>query len=133
MEAGSHDDPTIPDSEILWRRIPPWHIVEDANRGGRRVSSAAFSDDPDRQPMSVVLASESTLARVLAGHAGFGVAGLSARMVRALGLGIVRAPTPDEPAHAVVIGPKSQRTRRRLRDAAQWVFRPVAWSDVQLP
>ena len=52
------DDESILDDADLWRRIPPWHIVNDNNRGGKRISKAAFEDHPDGSPMSVVLGQE---------------------------------------------------------------------------
>jgi len=69
---------------------------------------------------------------MLAGHEGFGLAALPVRAVRVLGLGIRRDPTPEEPAHAVTIGPKSRKTHRQLRDAAQWVCHSPDWADLQL-
>ena len=40
-------DPTIARDHRLWRRIPGWHFVWDANRNAVRPSSAAFDNDPD--------------------------------------------------------------------------------------
>jgi hypothetical protein len=53
------DDPSIPDDAELWRRIPPWHFVDDENLRQIRPSSAAFEDDPDGSPMSVILGGET--------------------------------------------------------------------------
>ena len=50
------DDPAILSDAILWRRIHPKWVVLDTNRGGVRVSSAAFDDSPDGSAMSVLLA-----------------------------------------------------------------------------
>ena len=51
-----HDDLSISDNDFVWRRIPPLHIVRD-DKGGCHISSAAFSDDRDGDPMSVHLES----------------------------------------------------------------------------
>jgi hypothetical protein len=51
------DDPTIPDDESLWRRIPKEHLIPDENVAGIRISSAAFANDSDGQVMSAMLAS----------------------------------------------------------------------------
>jgi hypothetical protein len=50
------DDTSIPDEAALWRRVPPWHLIFDENLGRIRPSKAAFDNDEDDAPMSVVLA-----------------------------------------------------------------------------
>jgi hypothetical protein len=56
MSAGEpQDDPSTPDSAHLWRRIPPWYLVWDDNRGAIRISSAAFDNDRDGSTTSIVL------------------------------------------------------------------------------
>jgi|SRR3954471_16831323 len=127
------DDATVLDDEILWRRVPPWHVVPDQNRVGRTVSSAAFDDDTDGNPMSVVLAGGADGPEaVLVGHEGFGLAGFRVSLARELGLGVRRDPTESEPAHAVVVGRKSHGVRKRLRAGSRWVLRPADWTDVEL-
>ena len=127
------DDATILGDEILWRRVPPWHVVPDQNRAGRSVSSAAFDDDTDGSPMSVILATGAAGPEaVLAGHEGFGLAGFRVSLVRDLGLGVRRDPTESEAAHAVVVGRKSHGVRKRLRAGSHWVLRPADWTDVEL-
>jgi hypothetical protein len=119
------DDPTIPDDAELWRRIPPWHFVDDGNLGQIRPSSAAFEDDPSGSPMSVILGGESgDLQRALAGHEGFALASITAALARGLGLGVARDPRPDEPAHAVVFGRKNKRISRRLAMGSRWIIPP---------
>jgi hypothetical protein len=81
------DDPTIPDDAELWRRIPPWHFVDDGNLGQIRPSSAAFEDHPDGSPMSVLLAVEAgDPQRALAGHQGFALASITAALARGAGV-----------------------------------------------
>ncbi len=119
------NDPTIPDSEDLWRRIPPWHIVTDENLGVVRPSSAAFEDDDDGSPMSVYLASATPLAgAVLVGHAGFALAAVTARLARECKQGIVRDPQPGAPSHALVIGRKTPGVRKRFAREARWIVPP---------
>jgi hypothetical protein len=119
------DDPTIPDHEELWRRIPPDRIVEDANRGGRRPSSGAFTDDRDGSPMSVVIGSAAAGAEtVLAGHPGYALAAITAGLARECGQMIMRDPTSDQPAHALVIGHKTEGIRRRLARESRWIIEP---------
>jgi hypothetical protein len=119
------DDPTIPNDAELWRRIPPWHFVDDGNLGQIRPSSAAFEDHPDGSPMSVLLAVEAgDPQRALAGHQGFALASITAALARRLGLGVARDPRPDEPAHAVVFGRKNKRISRRLAMGSHWIVQP---------
>lgn len=90
-----------------------------------RPAKAAFDDNPDGDPMSVLIAAESRgPAAVLAGHGGYGLAAFSAGVARACDLRIARAPTTDEPVHAVVSGRKTDSVRRRLARAATWVVPP---------
>lgn len=121
------DDPSIPDDAELWRRIPPWHFVDDENLGQIRPSSAAFEDHPDGSPMSVILGGEGRdLQEALVGHQGFALASITAALARELGLGVARDPRPDEPAHAVVFGRKNKRISRRLAKGSSWVVLPPA-------
>ena len=90
MTAAPPNDASIHDESVLWRRIPPWHIIYDENLGRWRPSSSAFADDPDGQSMSVVLAEAvggRSGAEILTGHEGFALAAVSVGVVRACGLG----------------------------------------------
>lgn len=121
------DDLTIADDAVLWRRIHPMWAVPDENGGGLRVSSAAFDNSPDGSPTSILIAEV-----VLAGrrgpevvvHEGYGLASLKAREARECGQAVVRDPLPDEPAHGLLVGPKTKSVRRRLAAAACWVITP---------
>lgn len=123
------DDPSIDDAAVLWRRIPPWHFVFDGNQQRWRSSSAAFVDDADGHPMSVliadqVLGSERSAVSVLAGHPGFALASITAGEARSCGQGVVRDPLPHEPAHALIFGPKPKSTQRRLAKGSAWIVPP---------
>lgn len=123
------DDKSIDDDSELWRRIPPWHLVEDKNRGGKRISKAAFEDHPDGSPMSVVLGAEVLAAgrdpqSVISGHDDFCLAALTAGLARSLNQGITRKPLANEPAHAEVFGKKTDGVRKRFARAAIWIIEP---------
>jgi len=123
------DDQTITDSADLWRRIPPWHFVFDENSGEVRPSSAAFDNDPDGSPMSVLLADlmvelKKAPLDALSGHESFALAAITAGLARANGQAVVRDPLPDEPTHALVAGLKTKSVRRKLARGAQWVIAP---------
>jgi hypothetical protein len=124
------DDPTILDEAELWRRIPPLHIVPDNNRGGLRISSAAFEDHPNGSAMSVllgdeVLASGRDAQSVISQYPGFLLASVTAGLARSLDQGIIRKPLPDEePAHAEVFGRKTGSVRKKLSRGATWIIGP---------
>jgi hypothetical protein len=121
------DDATITNEAKLWRRVPPWHFVLDENQGRVRPSKAAFDDDEDGSPMSVVLAeivvaSGRGPSNILIGHAGFALASISAGLVRSKNQGVVKDPRPEEPAHAVVFGKKTDSVRRAFAKQSEWVI-----------
>ena len=111
----------------LWRRVPEWHWVDDG-KGGRRPSSAAFEDDPDGSPLSCTVAAESTLAKafdpVRAREEAFALAEFPASVAFDKGQSIVRDPTPEEPAHVVLVGKKSKSVGRALAKASVWAWPP---------
>ena len=126
VDRGYTDDQTIPDDAILWRRIPPWHFTYDRRERRWRPSSAAFEDDPDGDPMSVIIAAESRSPEAALAdlHRDYGLVAISARLARERGQMIVRAPTPEEPAHAYVVGNKAESVRKAFARQAAWVVRP---------
>jgi len=106
------------------------HFVPESGRV--RASSAAFDDDPDGSPMSVVLV-DVLVARgggpqhVLEGHEGFALAEITAALGRQNGQRILRDPQPGGPAdqaHALVAGRKTKSVRRRLAEGSRWVVAP---------
>jgi hypothetical protein len=120
------NDPSIPDSEWLFRTIHP-NWVKDANA----VSSGAFkSKDPDT---SVDLGSLTTPDETLArrpSHAG--VVKLLTGRVRGIKPGVVGVagdPVPGNPAHALIIRELTSsrvysETARELAGLCEWVVGP---------
>lgn len=123
------DDPTIDDASELWRRIPPYHFYPDKILKRTRPASAAFDDDPDGTPMSVVLVEKGRNkdpAKVLEGHEGFGLVSFSVGFARSLGQGVTREPSPHEPDHAHVFGKKTKGTKRKFAKKSKWIVSPPA-------
>lgn len=131
------DDLSIADDEQLLRRVPPQWITEDTDgwdqtRSGFRPLSQAFDNDAGGGPMSVYL--ESELRRVgLDAHAvligfppGWGVAMLPAGAARKHSQIVARDPlnvgSSIDLAHAVVVGSKNGRRRKRLQASACWAI-----------
>jgi len=129
-EAAPPDDPTIADDAVLWRRVPRHHFIPDQNLGRMRPTSAAFEDHPNGSPMSVllqdlVLASGRTAESVLPSREEFALASITAGFARSCNQGVVRTPQLDEPAHADVVGNKTESVRKRLAKEARWVVPPA--------
>lgn len=123
------DDPTIADDSALWRRIPPKWVVPDDNRGGLRVSSAAFDNSEDGTPTSVHLADvASSIGRgpadILQRFVGYGLASLTSGQARGCGQAVGRDPLPDDPTHGFIAGPKPRSVKKRLSSACVWVIPP---------
>jgi hypothetical protein len=119
------DDPTIHDDVDLWRRIPKGQYVLDPKaETGLRPSSGAFDDSSDG-PMSASIAdAERVPLEAASGGQSAGLVSISVRLLRSLGQGIVRDPTPEDLNHVLVFGPKPKSYRGKVAKAARWVVRP---------
>ncbi len=130
IEAGQ--EATVPDHTALWRRVPNWPqwTIFDENLGRLRPSSIAFQDNPDGSAMSSFLEGHgNTVEEVLVGHETFGVASVTAGLVRSHGLSIIHDPLAGLPSHVEVPGPKPKRVQSALAKAAVWVVKPVGEDD----
>lgn len=111
------DDPSIPDSAELWRRIPALWWVPD-ERSGRRLSTQAFENSRDGSGTSVALAAETSMEELMAGFDGYGLAALVAGTARAQEQGVRRVPRDNFPGHAQIEGHKSKAVKRALAASA---------------
>jgi hypothetical protein len=114
------DDPTIADSEILWRRILPNWLHHDAD-GTIRPSKVAFTDRHTGE-VSVHLASimlDHNLA--LEGRPDDSLAAIFAGHPRSLGFAIVRDPKPDDPSHTLICPSPTESKARQIAKQATWV------------
>ena len=120
------NDPSIPNHERLFRRIPRTWVDWDEH-GNAAISSAAFKDEE----LSINL--ESTMARdgrppedAIRSYPGYGLAAITAAHARSLQQAVARDPLLEEPAHGVVYGQKKRGgIGGRLRDGAVWVVTPL--------
>lgn len=113
----------IPDDAVLWRRIPPIHVV------GDRPSSAAFDPHPDDGMTSVcVEAIARTVDAIMAGHEGFSLVAFTAGEARALGFD-VRLTDGDYAGHADLAWSRTPSARKRAQKglaklcAGRWVIK----------
>jgi hypothetical protein len=120
------DDPSIPDSERLFRRIPRTWVDWDAD-GNAAISSAAFKDTELSVNLESIMARDSRPPEdAIRNYPGYGLAAITAAHARSLNQKVARDPLPEEPAHGVVYGQKKKGgIGSKLRDAAEWVVRPV--------
>lgn len=65
----------------------------------------------------VIESGEDTVQWIMAGHASFALASLTAGQVRSKRQTVFPAPLPGEPSHAKVCGPKPDSVRRWFRHA----------------
>ena len=80
--------------------------------------------------MSICLASVMEQAGrphsdAISAYPGYSLASITAATTRKLNQLVSRDPLDSEPAHGVVVGQKSRRVARLLRDKANWVVKPV--------
>ncbi len=105
------DDPTIPVTERLWRRVPRQLVVlED---GAERPMSGLFSD-PE---MSVHLASLTSVEQVSKLYPDHGIVQITVGLIRELKLCVVRRPTAVDPSHGIVCPQATPSARRRMMKA----------------
>jgi len=79
--------------------------------------------------MSVVLANlvkrdDRGPRDALGGHEDFALAAITAGLARRCEQGVAREPRPDEPAHGVVFGKKTDSVRKKFARQAEWVIPP---------
>jgi hypothetical protein len=118
------DDPTINDSERLWRRVHPNQVRTNTETGEPEISSAVFST---REEVSVAISGETNLTTFLRDYTKHSVIEFSAGAARAANCTIVRDPLPDDPAHALVCGSRShgqlsKTQQERLKQASRIIF-----------
>jgi hypothetical protein len=121
------DDSDIEDDAVLWRRVPPFWVVRDENRGEFRPSSAAFQDSSDGSAMSVqiekiVNSMQRTPADVLTGYENHSLCSFVAGLARSLEQRVTGLPKiDDDPAHGWVAGKKTKHVRKVFATEARWV------------
>ena len=77
--------------------------------------------------MSVTLASGvaqtgRTAEDTLAQYGAYSLAAITAGLARECSQAIMRSPTTEEPAHALVCGKKTSQVRKRMGASARWVI-----------
>jgi hypothetical protein len=123
VNANLKDDPTIPDSELLYRGIHQSQVKQPGNE----VSSAAFKNPGISVDLSSLSTPQQTHSRR---PSDVGVIQLVTGTVRTITPGVARDPVEGNPAHALIIhdfslGTKERvRVARRLAKASTWAIAP---------
>ena len=118
------DDPTIPGSELLFRRVVWCFVIN-----GNGVASAAFINRDRSDPhVSVDLSSLSTPRETLSRWpSAAGVVQLLAGFVRDHTLGVARYPVEGNPAHALIIR-DLQMSRGQWKEVARKLAKACVWA-----
>lgn len=118
------NDPSIADSERLFRRIHLKQIVKDEDTGLARISSGAFRDkDLSVDIESILLSMGEAPTYCLQNQTAFKLVCFTAGQARQLQQLVCRDPQPHNSAHGIVYGSKnSRRVHDGLSRLAQWVI-----------
>jgi hypothetical protein len=120
-EPERQNDESISNGERLWRRVQPtqinWEIYPPV------VSTGAFNTTDG---MSVSIASETTIEALTTNYPEDSVVEFEVGFARSLGCIVVRDPTTEDPAHAVLWGPRlrgrlQQSQKNALRNASKLI------------
>jgi hypothetical protein len=118
----NRDDGSIGDGAGLLRRIHPLQVVQDQNFGGLRAASAAFKDPTLSVDAEPILEEDGLDWKFsLNGHAGYSLVRFLASVARQNNLPITHDPLPDNRAHTIVGGKKTNGIATTLRKNSEWV------------
>lgn len=115
------DDPSVPDHTPLWRGVTPDQIRPDGT-----ASSAAFYTTELSVSIGNDTATDAVIAKGRQQGVDWRLYEFTAGQARALGCIVERDPTPDDPAHAVVVR-KDSPGKRIAEGAAKKLARQGHW------
>jgi hypothetical protein len=118
----SWNDEDIPDDEVLYRYVHPNDWVANKGTGEYRLSSSFMLIEPGMDGISAYAASlledEGIAPAAIMRHPMHGLAHLTARDVREVGLGVLADPNDELPinfAHMLIVTPTGQFSRGQRR------------------
>lgn len=125
--AGSapQDDPTIPGYDRLFRRVRPNQLFTEAD-GTKRPTSAVFKNSELSVNIeSLMLQQGRPPEDTLTGYPGEYLTSVTAGRVREHGYPIVKdCEPPNDPAHGLVLGKKTNAFANAMVRAHQWIVPP---------
>src|SRR5437667_5641454 len=116
--------PPLPDSTVLWRRIPPG--PQSCKYEGESLipSSINFRDKDDE--LSTTISTLTDLGSFLGGHDGFGVVAFTVADIMAVpGIRVSIRIDEEDRSHALICGKITSGQSRRLAKACAWVRKPA--------
>lgn len=121
----------VEDDDQLWRRIHPVFYWDDPEVGGKRLTSGAFKDkDLSVYIAKLVLESNRDFVDILKGmYENHGMVSFTAGFARSKGQQVIHDPPDDDnrdkdPAHGLVKGQKSHKTRLEFIENCAWLAYP---------
>lgn len=112
----------VADSDKLYRRIAPGHATAEGD-----VLSQAFKyrgKPADRVSINLARLSNTDATAMRDEKPGSGVGELTAGAVRAIGLDVRHEPLPENYAHALILGAKTNSHCKQLARATKIVIQP---------
>jgi hypothetical protein len=121
------NDPSIANNEVLLRRLQPDWIVP-GDHGRMRIASAAFKHEELSILFYTLLQSQGRPVNdALGGHSDNSLCSITAGLARDLGQRVVYdLEPPNDPAHGLVVGKKTQARANRFAREAVWVIPSAA-------
>ena len=129
-------NPEIPESATIWRLILKDWVHKDTNPDQNRYRPASMAFKPKSGCVSVCIADEiladglspaEFLIKVKDYFPNRGIAALTVKQVKAMGIDIIRTHSDIIPAHADIVVPKSKKIWSDLAKASVWVVAPPGY------
>jgi hypothetical protein len=121
------DDPSIPDTDRLFRRVPP-NQLEPLEDGTFRPTSAVFKHAELSVNIECLMVEQGRPPEdTLTGYPGHYLTSIIAGDVRAKGHPIVKdTEPPNDPAHGLVLGKKKNSFANAMLASHCWIVSPPA-------
>lgn len=119
------DDGSIPDTDRLFRRVPPNQLVT-LDDGSYRPSSSVFKHDKMSVNIECLMVEQGRPPEdSLVGYPGNFLVSVTAQDVRRLGHPIIKdTDPPNDPAHGLVLGKKKGGFFNSMARSCLWVVAP---------
>jgi hypothetical protein len=124
------DDPSIPDTDRLFRRVPP-NQLEPLDDGSWRPNSSVFKHTRMSVNIESLMVEQGRPPEdTLTDYPGHFLTSIVARDVRARGHPIVKSTEPpNDPAHGLVLGKKKGSFANAMLASHRWVVAPPRRQD----
>jgi hypothetical protein len=124
-EETRQNDPSIPDTDRLFRRVPRNQLTRDKD-GSVRPSSAVFKHEELSVNIESLMVEQGRPPEdTLTGHPNEYLTSIIAGDVRARGHPIVKqTEPPHDPAHGLVLGKKTSSFANAMLRSHQWIVAP---------